>query len=412
MITDAEKASLSIFANIQLNRDQVDAILRRKLTNREWASLNTEYKSERNKAKNLRRKVTRQLLINYDQVKQEQEAHERNIEKKIANRDKSRRELERHKLKIENKLHKLNQLTIPDNYDFGKTRYRPETNVSVDITNYFDKNAREVLVTDNNDYGNNIEGNSDKINQFNKIAKDSFIKNIQSAVKKFGSVKIKLGTKVLGRWMNTKRVNKGTKKNPRWVVEEIPGENYETRIIRLNEVYTIDDSNISRIKSFIEFMFGALSDMIAEKTFRQSGAQSIQHLNFKLTIMHNQKIVGSSYIQTPKWIANHKATINVKNDDQRCFMWAVLSILHKPDIHAERTSKYKDYIDKYDWSMLNFPVAIRDIPKFEEANQISVNVFGYNNNPQSIYPLYNSKFEFPTLDLLLLEEAANLSELC
>jgi len=37
---------------------------------------------------------------------------------------------------------------------------------------------------------------------------------------------------------------------------------------------------------------------------------------------------GSSYIPTPRWIANEHAVVNVKNlHDNMCFMWAVLSAL-------------------------------------------------------------------------------------
>ena len=56
-----------------------------------------------------------------------------------------------------------------------------------------------------------------------------------------------------------------------------------------------------------------------------------------------------------------------------------MQLLHYEDIgdHPERISKLKKYVDKYDWSGLEFPVAIKNINKFEKNNPtISVNVLG------------------------------------
>ena len=37
---------------------------------------------------------------------------------------------------------------------------------------------------------------------------------------------------------------------------------------------------------------------------------------------------GSSYIQSPEWILNKKATINPKNEDDYCFEYSIASALH------------------------------------------------------------------------------------
>ena len=49
---------------------------------------------------------------------------------------------------------------------------------------------------------------------------------------------------------------------------------------------------------------------------------------------------GSSYVDLPEQIKN-KQGINAKNND-KCFMWAVLSALHHSDIKRDhdRVSKY------------------------------------------------------------------------
>lgn len=37
---------------------------------------------------------------------------------------------------------------------------------------------------------------------------------------------------------------------------------------------------------------------------------------------------GSSYIKTPKFLADKRAIVNVQNKDNKCFMWTILSALH------------------------------------------------------------------------------------
>ena len=44
--------------------------------------------------------------------------------------------------------------------------------------------------------------------------------------------------------------------------------------------------------------------------------------------MKNSSMVGSFYIELPKFIGDKKAIVNVKNNDQYCIIWAVLSALY------------------------------------------------------------------------------------
>ena len=37
---------------------------------------------------------------------------------------------------------------------------------------------------------------------------------------------------------------------------------------------------------------------------------------------------GSSYILLPEWISNKKAIVNIKNKDEKCFLWCILRYLH------------------------------------------------------------------------------------
>ena len=58
---------------------------------------------------------------------------------------------------------------------------------------------------------------------------------------------------------------------------------------------------------------------------------------------------GVSYIDSPKWLKNKKATINPKNKDDKCFQYALTVALNYEQIkdHPERISKTKAFVDKY-----------------------------------------------------------------
>ncbi|XP_046547498.1 uncharacterized protein LOC124257474 [Haliotis rubra] len=112
----------------------------------------------------------------------------------------------------------------------------------------------------------------------------------------------------------------------------------------------------------------------------------------------------SSYIPLSKYLADKKALMNIHNNDQKCFMWSVLAALHPLDRkqHPERVGKYLSFLSELNLQGIDFPIPLSHIPKFENQNQISVNVYGYE---EQVFPLHISKQKFDkTVDLLLLSE--------
>ncbi|RWS01404.1 uncharacterized protein B4U79_12594, partial [Dinothrombium tinctorium] len=84
---------------------------------------------------------------------------------------------------------------------------------------------------------------------------------------------------------------------------------------------------------------------------------------------------GGSYIDLPLFIKIKKAVVNVKNKDDKCFAYALLSALYPAEDNVERPIKYKDYMDKVDFSCIDFPTPIWQIHKFEKTNKININIF-------------------------------------
>ena len=92
---------------------------------------------------------------------------------------------------------------------------------------------------------------------------------------------------------------------------------------------------------------------------------------------------GGSYLPLPEFIVNKKAMINSRNeDDDECFKWAVIAVLHHAEIKVspERIYSLKKFVDNYDWSGLSFPTPLKEIKIFEVKNGISVNVLGAEGN--------------------------------
>ncbi|XP_043479037.1 uncharacterized protein LOC122509227 [Leptopilina heterotoma] len=99
-----------------------------------------------------------------------------------------------------------------------------------------------------------------------------------------------------------------------------------------------------------------------------------------------------SYIDLPLAIKRKQACINVQNVDNQCFKWSILSALHQVEKHSDRVSKYRPYEHTLDFTGIEFPVALKDISKFEAHNNISVNVYGLVKKDEkfSVAPLHLS----------------------
>ena len=115
---------------------------------------------------------------------------------------------------------------------------------------------------------------------------------------------------------------------------------------------------------------------------------------------------GSSYIPLPEWIANKKAIVNIKNQDDKCFLWCILRYLYPKDRDEERLSDLKKYENSLNTKGITFPVKINEILKFEKLNPElpGINVFSIDEK-DNFYPLKMVEKDCKnTIDLFLYEE--------
>ena len=99
-----------------------------------------------------------------------------------------------------------------------------------------------------------------------------------------------------------------------------------------------------------------------------------------------------------------KGLINIKNKDQKCFLWCHVRHINPSKEHPERIKKTdKKIAEKLDYDGIEFPVQEKDFSKIEVKNNICINVFGYED--ELVFPIYVSDQKFKdSMDLLLLND--------
>ena len=102
---------------------------------------------------------------------------------------------------------------------------------------------------------------------------------------------------------------------------------------------------------------------------------------------------GGSYIDSPKWLKDKKATINPINNDDKCFQYAVTLALNLDKIrkNPQRISKIKPFIEQHNWKEIDFPSTSKGWKKFELNNEIALNILYVPHNTKKIKVAYKSK---------------------
>ena len=89
----------------------------------------------------------------------------------------------------------------------------------------------------------------------------------------------------------------------------------------------------------------------------------------------------SSYLPLSKELKAKQGCLNIQNHDEKCFLWSILASLHLVQWRnsPHRISKYQEYEPELNMSGIQYFIDIKDIGKFEHQNNISVNVYGYED---------------------------------
>ena len=127
--------------------------------------------------------------------------------------------------------------------------------------------------------------------------------------------------------------------------------------------------------------------------------------DLQLTFWQLDPLRGSTYIPLPRWIQTRRAVINVTGTGDDCFKWAILAGMHPVNVNPHRRGMYAEHMRKYDFSSLSFPVPLQAVGSFALGNNMSMNVYGLDDDNEVIYPLLVSSTLVSDrhVDLLLFE---------
>lgn len=136
-------------------------------------------------------------------------------------------------------------------------------------------------------------------------------------------------------------------------------------------------------------------EKIEKYTVEKSGWVWLHSISFEFFIMKYDIRGGSSYIPLPKW--TRRCTVNVQNQDQKCFLWSILAWKHQRQNHAERVNYYKQFENEINMTGINYPVEEKDWKKIEKQNDFGICVHHIRSKTQDASPLYITKKNTPNV---------------
>jgi hypothetical protein len=139
-------------------------------------------------------------------------------------------------------------------------------------------------------------------------------------------------------------------------------------------------TNQSEIMDFIYKIKGFIQFFVQDYEGYGSDLVFLYIQSFRIHIGKYNPLKIKSYLPLPKEILNKKCCINIKNEDEKCFMYCILYHIFKNEIvkDADRITKYNKYVDTDIYKKLQtikYPVALKDIEKIENIIDYGINVY-------------------------------------
>jgi len=164
-------------------------------------------------------------------------------------------------------------------------------------------------------------------------------------------------------------------------MEQRVGAYFSSRVFDIDGVQQLD----------LNDLISDLSQQVENFNSRGSGYVLDRITKFIILITKYRPLCGSTFIPTFQWLVKKRCVINVKNVDECCFLWAILSAPYPVENHSYRVSSYRQHEGTLNVTGLTFPMPVKNVPTFEKLNpDISINVF-CKGDEGGYVPLYVSK---------------------
>ncbi|XP_050519039.1 uncharacterized protein LOC126893133 [Diabrotica virgifera virgifera] len=161
-------------------------------------------------------------------------------------------------------------------------------------------------------------------------------------------------------------------------------------------IYLKPDTNLSDIKSMntcnkiitISTELDEVFDDFKEELMTQASEFQEKDSNWVLqeimfldvNINKFSSISASTYIRLPIPIVRKHAILNIENKDNKCFAWSIIAAIFPASGNPTKPESYPPYDTLLNFEGIDFPMKLKDIKKFENLNNISVNVYGLESN--------------------------------
>ncbi|KAG8238905.1 hypothetical protein J437_LFUL017477 [Ladona fulva] len=194
----------------------------------------------------------------------------------------------------------------------------------------------------------------------------------------------KIKNKVVEKLNNQILTNNAIKFNVVLICKFQKGENDE-----LDASFKTENKRVLCNDDVVLVVEDSYTKLLKEKSEFQakgSGWALSEVVGLELRINKYTPLRGSTYINLPVKIIYTKSVVNVKNNDAFCFKYAIWA--KNIDKDPQRVSKYdtRSFNNGYRWDCIEYPVDLKDVIKFERANNITINMFGLDEK-NNVYPL-------------------------
>ena len=162
------------------------------------------------------------------------------------------------------------------------------------------------------------------------------------------------------------------------------------------------DENVSVFKNRYIDILHILTNRIKKFNVKfirdQSGRRLARVLQLSLKLVKIAPVEGRGWQPLPKLLTQKKTKINIQNEDERCFSYAVLSLLERATLpernrNCVRATLYKEEMfQRHHLDTLPYPISKNDVYVYDDQLQININVFCFSDDQgRARHPLVISR---------------------
>ena len=137
-----------------------------------------------------------------------------------------------------------------------------------------------------------------------------------------------------------------------------------------------------RFESLLQRYQKGLEEKMSGSEFAFGNVYLLYHKLHKISLNR-----GGSYIDSPKWLENKKATTNPKNNDDKCFQYALTVALNHEQIKEDpqRITKFELFIKQDNW---------KDIGMSLKKKTIALNILYVPHGRKILYAPHGEKWHY------------------